>query len=391
MPAESFAGKAEEVKELVESCKAAQTGRFERTYVIGERGIGKSSLCNFVRRVADEQLGMLTAHVFLGGAGSVEEMVRRVFEEIAKASTGRPWYDKIGAIMKSHLKGVGLFGVNVQFQASQDVLGALAASLPDEIEALAKQLEGDRKGVLLILDDINGLADDVRFANWLKSFVDTVATRFGRLPLHLVLASLPERRDALIEKNQSLNRPFRIMQTGKVSDSESESFYQESFRKAGIAVEPGALHILVRSAGGYPVFMQEIGDAVYRIDEDSKISWLDAISGELIAAANIGQKYLDKNVYGAFRSEKYRSMLDKLATSPLHEEIDRERALAVLTEPEKKVFDNFVAKMKELDVLESAGRGKYRFKHEIHRLYYHIQGAASRGRQEPKGASRKPA
>lgn len=161
VPTESFAGKRDEVEQLVESCKAAQTGRFERTYVIGERGIGKSSLCNFMRRVADEHLGMLTAHVFLGGASSLEEMVRRVFEEIAKASTGRPWYEKIVTIMKSHLRGVGLFGVNVQFQASSEVLSALAASLPDELEALAKQLQGDRRGILLVLDDINGLADDV--------------------------------------------------------------------------------------------------------------------------------------------------------------------------------------------------------------------------------------
>ena len=44
---------------------------------------------------------------------------------------------------------------------------------------------------MLVLDDINGLARSDEFANWLKSFVDTVATAKKPLPLFLLLVGLP--------------------------------------------------------------------------------------------------------------------------------------------------------------------------------------------------------
>ena len=47
---------------------------------------------------------------------------------------------------------------------------------------------------MIILDDLNGLAESHEFANWLKSLVDEIATSGQRLPFLLVLVGLPERR-----------------------------------------------------------------------------------------------------------------------------------------------------------------------------------------------------
>jgi hypothetical protein len=48
--------------------------------------------------------------------------------------------------------------------------------------------------------------------------------------------------------------------------------------------------------------------------------------------------------------------------------------MSKLSGPQQKVFDNFVRKMRELDVLESTEQqGTYAFKHELHRLNYMLE------------------
>ena len=43
------------------------------------------------------------------------------------------------------------------------------------LRSLVSRLPDGKRGLLLILDDINGLAESEEFANWLKSLVDEIA------------------------------------------------------------------------------------------------------------------------------------------------------------------------------------------------------------------------
>lgn len=371
LPPELFAGRQSEVEQLIVSCRAAQSGRFERTFVLGERGIGKSSLCRFIRQYADRELGMLGLHVFLGNIETTEDLVAAVFSQLAESSADRPWYGKIKDLLKRHLKEVGLFGVSVKFEASEPELKSLTADFPRALAELLAQLGPDRKGLLLILDDINGLAKSERFANWLKSFVDTVAANHP-IPMHFVMSGLPERRASLVELQPSLNRVFALMQTGTIPLPEVRTFFRKAFEHARVTIDDDACEMLAEYSGGYPVLMQEIGDAAYRHDTNGRIDTLDALGGVFGAAEVVGQKYLNGEVVEAIKSDRYRSVLSKLAAAGPFVML-RKDIIKTLTPLEQKVFDNFVRRMKELDVIESARDGEYRFKNQLHWLYYAMQ------------------
>jgi hypothetical protein len=97
----------------------------------------------------------------------------------------------------------------------------------------------------------------------------------------------------------------------------------------------------------------------------------DARAGVRAAADIIGRKYLRPQVYEAISSQRYRSILAKLAGEP--PVLRRKDVIAKLTPDEQGVFDNFLRKMRELGVLRPVrelGRGVYEFTSLLYLLYF---------------------
>ena len=374
VPLDFFVGREAEVRLLVEKAGAAASGRFERTFVLGDRGIGKSSLCSYAARAAELEHNVLPVHVFLGGVTDLEEMARRVFERLVKDSVGKPWHEKVKGFLGDHVKQVGLFGITVEFDATLDQLSRLVNDFAPALRNLLKTLGYTRTGLMLILDDLNGLAGSSRFAEWLKSLVDEVATGRDPLPLSLVLVGLPERRNQLVQSQPSLARVFDLVEIKPLSEPETETFFRQSFASVGIALLQEAVEPLWLYSGGYPPFAHEIGDAVFKADTDRVVGFHDAWQGIFNAADVIGSKYIQPQVYEALRSPRYRSILKKL---PIGKSvIPRREYIETLSEDEKKVFDNFLRKMRQLGVLRQApglGPGAYEFSSLLYMTFFWLE------------------
>src|SRR3972149_3068255 len=99
--------------------------------------------------------------------------------------------------------------------------------------------------------------------------------------------------------------------------------------------------------------MHLIGDAAYWLDKDGVIDQDDAIAAVLLAADEVGKKYVDQQVYKALRSEDYHSILAKIAKmgGPASMSFIKAEIAADLTEPKQRKFNNFLQKMKTLNVL----------------------------------------
>ena len=106
------------------------------------------------------------------------------------------------------------------------------------------------------------------------------------------------------------------MEIEKLQDREVRDFFERAFKKVNIQVEEQAMKIMVKYSSGLPTIMHEIGDAIFWADTDGIVKVDDVWRGVVVAAGNIGKKYLDPLVYRAIRSEKYRSILRKLGESP---------------------------------------------------------------------------
>ena len=138
---------------------------------------------------------------------------------------------------------------------------------------------------------------------------------------------------------------------------------------------------MVRFSSGLPILMHEIGDSIFWRIKNKVVESDEAIDGIIDAAENVGKKYLDPKVYRAIRSKHYRSILRKvgslLSSLPLRDiNFNRKEIERKLNADEKKVFNNFLRKMKELGIIETdleGGRGSYRFTNDIYPTYIALE------------------
>jgi hypothetical protein len=196
-----------------------------------------------------------------------------------------------------------------------------------------------------------------------------------------MLIGLPEKRDLLSELQPSLMRIFRPIEIDKLSNEEVKQFIIKAFESVDIKVNPEAEEIMVKYASGLPLLMHEIGDAVFWADTDGNIDEADAIVGVINAAEKVGEKYLDPKVYRAIRSDRYISILRKLGKDHILQNFKKKDVESRLSTNEKKVFHNFLRRMRDLGVIETEReRGSYRFVNEIYPVYIFLESSKPKKR-----------
>lgn len=374
VPVDLFIGRRNQIEEIQRQVRQVKTGKQESIFLAGERGIGKSSFAKYICSMACKEK-LLSAHVFLGEVTTLDEMVRRTFEEILKASNTQTWYEKISDFFKDKIEQIDLFGVAVSFRPTDEEIRDLVNNFSDALKAIADKIKPEKKGLFIVLDDIDSISKTHAFANWYKSLVDRVATHFDDFPICIMLIGLPEFRDNLSKNQPSLMRIFRVIEIEKLNDTEVTDFFSRAFAKVNITVEASAMELMVRYSSGLPTIMHEIGDSVFWLDTDEIVNDLDATRGVIGAAENIGKKYLDPLVYRAIRSEKYKSILRKIGESFIVR-FRKKDIMAKLSKEEQGVFDNFLRKIREQGIImidPDAERGSYKFVNEIYPVYFMME------------------
>ncbi len=370
-----FAGRNEQVEELTRYIRQVSAGRQENVFLTGDRGIGKSSFASIIREIAHRQHNMLGIHVLLGGVNTVEELARKILEELVNEGLDQPWYEQIAERFGPYINKVGLFGLSVSFRPTPSDLSQIASRFPQVLGELVARIADDYKGVVIVLDDINGLADTNHFARWYKSFADEVSTHFPSYPVLIMLSGIPERRDQLARHEPSLLRIFRLIELDRLTDGEVSDFLGRAFGQVSIPVLQDAMDVMVHYSSGLPVMMQEIGDATFWLDSDGEISELDARSGVIESAFRVGRKYLEPSVFRTLRSPRYHAIVEKLGTSTSHT-FTRQDILSRLTPDERKVFDNLLRRLREAGVVEQypeMGRGAYRYTNQVYPVYMYME------------------
>ena len=382
VPNELFVGRASQISELMRYIEQATLGKQENVFLVGDRGIGKTSISSFLKYWAQNKKEILPIHVFLGGVNNLEEMVRKIYEELLKVSQSEKIFNKIRNLFGKFISDVNLFGISIKFSPPKDDLDNLVRNFPQSIHEVLNAIKEYKKAILIILDDLDDIVSVKEFANWYKSISDQIATNYSEFSLIILINGLPYMIDMLAKNQPSLMRIFRIIEIEKLKDEEVRDFFKKAFKKTEFEIDDEALDSLVLFSTGLPLIMQEIGDATFWKDKDGKINDSDALGGVLIAAERIVKKYLDPQVYRALRSSSYHSILRKLGTrtKPLEQNFNLKEISSHLTQNENKVLGNFLRKMKKIGIIEPDSekcRGNYRFVNNIYPIYIWLEAKAN--------------
>ena len=383
-----FVGRSAQLEALrVMSARAAQ-GKFELGFVTGERGIGKSSLASLARDRAEVQNGIVGAHVNLSDVDELEKAVGLVFSALTQENRQRAWFGKIKSLLGDKLE-IGALGVSVKLNLSSDDVRSLTDDFGAAMRRVISQFDGERKALMLILDNINGLATTARFANWIKGVVDGAAFSGEPTPVCILVVGFEEQRRKMMEHQPSVGRIFRLMDIKPWSDEETQKFYRDRFSESSVGISDDALELMLSYTGGLPMMAHHIGDAVWCASHDESIGKKDAENGIVAAVEIVGRKFLEPQVFQELRSEKYRPILRKFIgrIKPCQPEFSLSEIANFISMEENRLLRYFLRRMRRLEVFlpsESGKRGVYRFSNRLYALYFWIEATkCGAARQSP--------
>ncbi|MBI4676802.1 MAG: hypothetical protein HY748_04405 [Elusimicrobia bacterium] len=378
VPRESFVGRMSQINRIVERGLAqASAGKPNTMYVQGEYGIGKSSIAGFVQWLGERDYGLHGIYAPLGSAETIEDLGATVLQATLRSGALNPnRAERVSSWLAKYVGQQSFFGVTIHAEAlKKDAPAVASGMLPFLRETVDRLKETGVKGLFLVLDEINGISANPKFAHFIKGLVDTNALAGEPLPLLLMLCGVEECRREMIRYHQPVDRIFDVVEIEPMTPDEMKEFFEKAFESVQMRVEPDAIALMAEYSAGFPKIMHLVGDAAFWQDEDGIIDKNDAVQAVFVAADEVGKKYVDQQVYKALRSQDYHSILAKIAKmGPDTMSFQRRDVESGLTLSERKKFNNFLQKMKTLKVLRSGDmQGEYLFNMRMVRLYIWLQ------------------
>jgi len=373
VPTELFTGRQKEIERIERALVQTKQGKMQVLFISGEYGIGKSSLANYSKFIAERNFNLLGIHVFLGNSNTIESVAQKTVETILREQIyNEKVLDKIKNFLSKYIGKQELFGFSINFEALKNDLYDISRGFLPFLKNLYNRVKEDNiSGILLIFDEINGIAKNPEFAHFIKTLVDENATSSNILPLTLILCGTEERRKELVERHQPIERIFDIIDIKSMNENEMKEFFIKAFNSVEIKVDEKALKLICDYSSGLPKIMHIIGDNIYWIDQDKFVDFNDAREGILLAAEEIGRRFVDVQVLKAIHSEDYKSILSKIVQKP-KKSFSKKEIEENLSSREKEKLHNFLQRMKKLNAIRSLERGYYEFINPMIPLYLYL-------------------
>lgn len=373
VPAENFVGRPREVEYILQrGAGQVAAGKPIAMFVRGSYGMGKSSIAVYCQRVAEQRLALHPIYATLGGVDDLNGVGERVLEATVRSGAFEPTRGaKIRSWLSKYVGEQELFGVKIRTDAlKQDAPSITSGMLPFLGEVVAQLAPTGVKGVFLVLDEINGVADQPAFAHFLKGLVDTNATSPRPVPLLLMLCGTDERRRQLIRHHEPVDRIFDLVDIELLSDAEVSEFFQRSFESVHMGVASDAMPLLTRFSGGVPKFMHIVGEQAFWHAREGVVTRAVAVEAVIAATDTFGRQFLESQVYNELRSDAYHRILRHLVKDPLARSFRRSDVSEGLPSSDRKKLDNFLQRMQSLGVIQPGQtQGEWRFQHPMIGIY----------------------
>ena len=369
-----FKGRHSSIKKILRYYKNACHKDVQHFFLTGKKGIGKTSLTEFVKQYLEDNGNTLGIYVSNKGQNSLNDLVTSIFEaflnKVEKGFFERNFEELFGKI-----ESVEFINTKIRFKPNEETSRNLVASFHYILNELINDEFKEYDCIFLVIDDINGLTKQKEFVNWYKRFADTIEVDNSfDLPLYILFTGYPEIFDSLVLEELSFGRIFHYEEISNLENNDVMEFFIDTFDSVGMKCEENALELLVLFSQGSPLMMQQIGDSVFWQSDGEIITKETATIGVLNAANELGNKQIrpDLNRIG---SEHYLNILLKLGKNQIYS-FKKSELESYLSDDEKFVLSNFLAKMIEIGILNSTdvkNSNEYEFSNILYFTYFMIK------------------
>lgn len=366
-----FIGREEILENILKRIASMNTNNQQHFIITGERGIGKTSLTNYIANIVEEEFKFLTIHIENNGVDSTEELLRNIIIKILEEAKKESISTRFKQLIKDNIESVGVWKTQIKLNNDSPLISDIKHTFIYSVQELIGDID-NKKGILIIIDDINGLSNNEEFANWYKSMVDTIAVSNDlNLKISFILTGYINKFAKLHKHNPSFSRMFYREDLDLLKDEEVKQFFIEQFDKINTNIKEDALNLMIKYTNGSPLIMQEIGLSLfYKTRFNKHITLEKTIEALFDVGETIAKQFIWPYFEESDNRKEYKSLLVKIG---LYQDFkfEIEDLKKIISPKEEKVLDDFLNICIELSMIKLKDN-KYVISNNMLKTYFEL-------------------
>lgn len=403
-----FVGRVTELQKLETALAQTKAGSPANFMVTGERGIGKSSLLNYIKHVAEGcHSGIQDTHVsFLvvdtdidantTQLGLVRKLELALDNALGKTEAARQFLKKSWEFLQRVEAGGVKLAAAARAENEELILEQFAYSLSEIANRVCSSQDSNvfsarHDGILVLIDEADNASKDLSLGSFFKLLTERLLRR-GCPHLAFGVAGLPELRNVLVDSHPSSLRLFEELVLGRLSDEEVRTVVSFGLKTANetntenTTITADARTLLTYYSEGYPHFIQQFASSAFAADTDNVIGVDDVKAGafgERGAMELIGDRYYRDNFYNKIQKESYRQVL-RIMADKLDDWVTKKEIKAKFRGQES-TLDNALFALRERKIIfaKEGERGVYRLQHKGFAWWIKLYATDSTALQQP--------
>lgn len=334
-PPGMFAGRIHELSRIDDAFVKLTDSNPSHIMIVGERGIGKSSILLFANMLACGKTQWLNeiTYNFLAVQFSIDRsltrlgMIRKINlslnRQLRKEEKLLDKFEKTW----NFLKRIEVAGIKINDATiDQDTLfDEFVYSLADTCQMASDEslltkhgVKTKKDGLVILIDEADNASDELDMGTFLKTLSEALQVE-GCGKILFILSGLPRLRSVLSDSHPSSLRLFEELELEPLQHDDIVNIYERGLSLVNeksaqkYSISPEALERMIGVSEGYPHFIQQIGFSTFEQNQESEIS-IDTANRAIFrrngAIDLIGDRYYRDMYYNQIKEDAYREILN---------------------------------------------------------------------------------
>ena len=334
-PPGMFAGRIHELSRIDDAYIKLSDDNPSHIMIVGERGIGKSSILLFANMLAcgkTQWLNEITYNFLavqfssdrsLTQLGMIRKINRSLRRQLRKEEKLLDKFEKTWNFLKRiEVAGIKIYEATIdQDTLFDEFVYSLADTchMASDESLLSKHgIKTKKDGLVILIDEADNASNELDLGTFLKTLSEALQVE-GCGKILFILSGLPRLRSVLSDSHPSSLRLFEELELDSLHQDDIVDIYgrglnlvnEKSTQQYSISQE--ALERMIGVSEGYPHFIQQIGFSTFEQNQDTEIS-IDTANKAIFrqngAIDLIGDRYYRDMYYNQIKEDAYREILN---------------------------------------------------------------------------------
>ncbi|MDE2775160.1 MAG: AAA family ATPase [Chloroflexota bacterium] len=314
---EQFAGRSNELRVLVDSLYQIGHGNPMYKIVTGPRGIGKSSFVNQIQSLTTNHADILNelnvdagdfafrfaVYKHIAAKGQTTERIVLSLIRSMKNSISKDGALKIiDEFLENWKPTFGLPGGVAKLEYTGHSNSELSTDFIEALNEVWTELRADKDGIILVIDEVDTVAEDTDIASFLKVTTEQLA-QSGLQQVALYPVGITDAIEKLKSEHGSIGRVFETIELMPMPPDECREVINKTLQSEEgsryVEITESALDQVVQISEGFPAIIHQLCYHAFRFDVDDSLDDADLTKAIRHVVTKVRRQELDRSLQAA--------------------------------------------------------------------------------------------